>query len=88
MRPRLNRARNDEGPLSVAADKGLREFNSTNTHQSTASWADVNRLAQPIRYVPEAAFWVAPVCRGRRDVFVAAGVGKSSEALRVASCCP
>ena len=86
MKRPLQRARNDEGPLSVAADKGLRDFTSTNTHQSTGSWADVNRLAQPIRYVRAAALWVAPVCRGRQNVFVAVGVGKSSEALRVASC--
>ena len=81
-----HRRQNEEGP-SVPGTS-LREFTSINTLYSAASWADVNRLAQPIRYVPAAALWVAPVCRGRRDVFVAAGVGKSSEALRVASCCP
>ena len=75
---------NEEGP-SVPGTS-LRDFTSTNARQSTASWADVNGLAQPIRYVRAAALWVAPVCRGRQNVFVAVGVGKSSEALRVASC--
>lgn len=85
MKRPLHRAPNEEGP-SVPGTS-LREITSTNSLHSPASWADVKRLVQPIRYVPASALWVVPVCRGRRDVFVsAAGAGKSSEALRVASC--
>ena len=85
MKQKLKGRPNGEG--STVARKTPQENTSTTSNDSAAPRAKVKSPAQSIQYVRASALLVVPVCRGRRDVYIAPAANrKSSEALRIANC--